>query len=59
MIKNPNILLSMVNTYLRDKYNNLEDLCDSLNYDIFELKEILKTINCEYDNNLNQFVNKN
>lgn len=54
--QDPVILLSFINTYLRDHYKNLNDLCKSLNIDETSLKEKLKTIEYEYDPNQNQFV---
>lgn len=58
MIKNPEILLSIVNTKLRDKYQSLDDYCDDLNVKIEEVNEILNSIDYYYDVNLNQFKRK-
>jgi hypothetical protein len=52
------MLLSIINTKLRDFYSNLDDLCEDLEYDINEVKDILNTINYVYDTNLNKFVEK-
>ena len=52
---NPYIVLSVVNTYLRDKYKDLDELCDKEDYNKQELIELLKSINYEYDANINQF----
>ena len=41
MIKNPSILLSIVNTKLRDQYSSIEDLCDDLDYSLDEVNKIL------------------
>ena len=41
MIKDPNMLLSLINTKLRDFYRNLDDLCDDLDYDKDEIINIL------------------
>ncbi len=56
MTKDPNILLSFINTKLRDNYSSLEDLCEDLDFDIEEIKQILKNIGYFYDNNLNKFI---
>ena len=55
MIKDPNILLSMINTKLRDFYSSLEDLCEDLDYDIEEINEILNSIGYYYNSDKNQF----
>ncbi len=54
--QDPVILLSFINTYLRDHYKNLDDLCKSLNIDEASLKEKLKTIEYEYNPAQNQFI---
>ena len=51
----PMILLSVVNTQLRDKYSDLESLCEDLNVDREELIEKLKLVDYLYDSKLNQF----
>lgn len=53
--KNPNILLSIINTKLRDFYPSLEDLCMDMDESIDEIKEILSQIGYKYDSNTNQF----
>lgn len=58
MIKDPYMLLSIINTKLRDYYSSLEDLCDDLSYDIDEAKNILLSINYIYNEELNKFVEK-
>ena len=52
----PVILLSFINTQLRDKYASLEDLSASLDADADEIKNKLAAINYEYDSRLNKFV---
>ena len=54
--KDPMILLSYINTQLRDHYANLDDLCSSLDLTVEELKEKLGQIDYEYDKESNQFV---
>lgn len=49
------MLLSVVNTYLRDKYSSLDNLCADLDVDKSTIIDKLSSINYEYDENLNQF----
>lgn len=59
MQKDPNILLCIVNTKLRDFYNNLDHLIDDLGYNKDELIEILSSIGYYYDEKLNRFIKTN
>lgn len=54
--KDPIILLSYINTQLRDFYPNLDELCNSLGLDRNELIQKLAAINYRYDSHVNQFV---
>lgn len=54
--KDPNILLSYINTELRDNYDDLVDFCVSHSVDINDIVGRLRSINYVYDANLNQFV---
>ena len=54
--KEPFMLLSYVNTQLRDFYPNLEEMCKALDIDMEELVSKLKSIDYEYDNVTNKFV---
>ncbi|MDO5344303.1 MAG: DUF4250 domain-containing protein [Lachnospiraceae bacterium] len=54
--EDPVMLLSYVNTQLRDHYSSLEDLCRSLGVDRQALTEKLKSIDYEYEEARNQFV---
>lgn len=54
--KDPVILLSYMNTQLRDHYSSLEDFCASTGADKNELAKTLSLIDYEYDKALNQFV---
>ena len=54
--QDPVILLSFVNTKLRDCYSSLEDLCDDLQEDQEELVKKLAGIDYRYDPVRNQFV---
>ena len=53
--KDPVMLLSYINTQLRDFYDSYEDLCNSLDLDQNEVKQKLSMIGYEYDESLNQF----
>ena len=55
MTDNPFILLCYINTKLRDCYCNLDNLCDDLNLCKEEIITKLKSINYEYNEDLNQF----
>lgn len=54
--KDPMILLSFVNTQLRDNYDNLEEFCSVYEVSKENLIETLKNIDYEYDKTQNQFV---
>ena len=56
MIPNdPVMLLSYINTQLRDNYKDLEDLCDRLDVSRSEIEEKLGKISYRYNKDLNQF----
>lgn len=52
----PMILVSYVNTQLRDFYPNLEEFCKSCDVSLEELCDKLKGIDYHYDASRNQFV---
>ena len=52
----PMILLSYINTKLRDEYATLDLLCDDLNADRRELEQKLASVDYRYDASLNRFV---
>lgn len=54
--KDPMMLLSYVNTQLRDFYPNLEVLCRDQGIDAEEITGKLRGIDYEYDEKLNRFV---
>lgn len=54
--KDPVILLSYINTQLRDFYPSLEELGKSLDISISELTETLAAIDYSYDAVQNQFI---
>ena len=55
MIHDPDILLSLVNTKLRDFYKNMEDLEDDLGWSKDEIDSILNPRGYFYDASLNQY----
>lgn len=54
--KDPVILLSYVNTQLRDFYSDLDDLCLSLNIEKQFLESSLHKIDYHYERSCNQFI---
>lgn len=54
--KDPMILLSYVNTKLRDFYLSLDEMCSQLNINKMDIIEKLRVIDYEYDKTLNKFV---
>lgn len=55
--KDPYILLSYLNTQLRDHYINLDDLCKSMLLEKSTLIVQLSSIGYTYREDLNQFTN--
>jgi len=53
---NPMILLSYVNTQLRDEFESLDSLCKFFNADKDDIEEKLGAIDYHYDEKLNKFV---
>lgn len=53
--QDPNILLSYVNTRLRDEYGSLDALCGGLDADPAELADRLSAAGYAYDAEANQF----
>lgn len=56
--KDPFILLSFINTKLRDNYKNLDLLCDDMNVDKMSLSKILNDIGYYYDETKNHLIHK-
>ena len=54
--KDPVILLSYVNTLLRDYYGSIEELCTCRGMDKEKLIQTLDVIDYAYDREENQFV---
>ena len=52
----PIILLSFINTRLRDQYSSLDDLCDDLDIDRTEIEDKLRLAGFEYNPDQNQFL---
>lgn len=52
----PMILLSFINTKLRDDYASLDELCADFRVAKDEIEEKLASIDYEYDEGLNKFV---
>lgn len=55
-MKDPNILLSIVNCKLRDCGKTLCAICDDLDLSTKELCDLLESIGYSYNQDLNQFV---
>ena len=53
--QDPVILLSVVNTKLRDEYPSLDELCAALDADQTALRNKLAAIGYDYDPEQNQF----
>jgi len=55
MPKDPVILLSYVNTQLRDFYPSLEEFCKAMSVSLEQIQQTLKAIGYSYDSEKNQF----
>lgn len=53
--KDPVMLMSYLNTQLRDNYASLEELCRSLDLDQAEVEKKLAQIDYRYEEGSNQF----
>ena len=53
--KDPVMLMSVLNTKLRDRYDSLEALCDDLELNRDELTIRLQEVGFDYDPERNQF----
>lgn len=51
----PMILLSFVNTQLRDNYDSLDSFCKNYGVSQQDIRARLAAIDYEYDKNLNRF----
>ncbi len=55
MPQDPMLLLSVVNTYLRDEYDSLDALCSDRQWNMDELTAKLSSAGFSYAEALNQF----
>ena len=56
MPKDPVMLLSFINTQLRDNYDSLTELCQTYSVDINQINKTLLAIDNVYDKSATQFV---
>ena len=54
--QDPYILLSFINTKLRDEYSSLSGLCAALDADEGEVAAALAAVDYRYDPDKNQFI---
>ena len=54
--QDPFILVSYINTMLRDRYDSLDELCEALDVDRLMLIKKLRKVGMEYDPILNTFL---
>ena len=54
--QDPMILLSYLNTKLRDEYKSLDLLCDDLQLDKSDIIQKMSSLDYAYDDALNRFV---
>lgn len=54
--QDPNILLSYINTKLRDQYPSLDELCMDLNADKDEIIHTMSALGYIYDENSRRFM---
>ena len=54
--KDPYVLLSFINTRLRDQYEDLQDLCADLDVDEQFLQETLAGLDYHYDPVYHRFI---
>lgn len=53
--QDPILLMSIINTYLRDQYPSLDALCDDLELDSNDICSKLETVGFTYQPEQNQF----
>ena len=54
--KDPVMLLSVINTWLRDKYSSMEELCEACGIQKEDVDAKLEMIDYSYDREQNQYV---
>ena len=52
----PFILLSFINTRLRDRYSSLDALCDDMNVSRSDIEARIGAVGYVYDSTLNKFI---
>jgi hypothetical protein len=52
----PVMLMSFLNTQLRDNYSSFDDLCSAYDLDAEKIEQKLSAIDYHYDSARNQFV---
>ena len=53
--KDPIMLLSVINTALRDEYSSLDAMCEDKGFDKAKIISALNKVNYSYNEELNQF----
>ena len=53
--KDPMVLLSYINTRLRDDFQSLDALCEDLDISRSELEQVLRAVGFDYDEAQNRF----
>lgn len=53
--KDPMMLFSVINMKLRDHYSSLDELCDDLHIDKYEIISQLQSVGFEYSPEYNKF----
>ena len=53
--QDPMLLMSLANTYLRDQYSSLEDLCEDREWDLNTVCSRLEQVGFTYEADVNQF----
>ena len=53
--KDPYMLLSVVNTALRDEFESLDDMCKAMDFDKSYIEETLGKVGYKYDEGMNCF----
>ncbi|MBQ9460036.1 MAG: DUF4250 domain-containing protein [Oscillospiraceae bacterium] len=54
--KEPMLLLSVVNTKLRDEYESLAELCAAEGAELETIQNALAAVGCRYDEGQNRFM---
>ncbi|MCI8293267.1 MAG: DUF4250 domain-containing protein [Hespellia sp.] len=54
--KDPVMLLSVINTKLRDYYPSFEKMCEEMQLDSVQIIKVLERIDYRYDEGKNQFI---